>query len=136
MILTSWRQASFQAFQPAYGLVIGTLREKPSYGENNHPEIVASPWKGQPRESVFESFSLFLSPFSPFILSFFFFFFFSNLRLCPRVESLAAPLHPLLTPYTLCPFASFSSLSLAVVLATTLRNYSESRERKRDGITF
>lgn len=33
-------------------LVIGTLREKPSHQENNHPEIVAPPWNGQPREHL------------------------------------------------------------------------------------
>lgn len=61
LILISWRQASFQAFQSAYGLVIGTLREKPSHGENNHPEIVASPWKGQSRKHL-----RVILPFSPF----------------------------------------------------------------------
>lgn len=43
LILTSWRRPLFKrfSFNSAYGLVIGTLREKPSYEENNHLEIVA-----------------------------------------------------------------------------------------------
>lgn len=63
LILTSCRQASFQASQRAYGHVIGTLREKPSYGENNHPEIVASGLerpvsRASSSHSLFPSFSL------------------------------------------------------------------------------
>lgn len=33
-------------------LVIGALREKPTHRENNHPEIVAPPCLGQPREHL------------------------------------------------------------------------------------
>lgn len=128
LILTSWRQASFQAVQPAYGFVIGTLHEKPSHGENNHPEIVASLWKGQPREHlrVVRSSSLSFSP-SIYLASS------SLLFLNPRLhaEFLAAALHPFLIPFL--PFASFSLLSLGFVAATTSRNYLESRKRKRKG---